>query len=230
MVKVSTWKKKNIMRTYVAIVLDKSGSMCHLTQETITGFNKQIETIKESAKGEVLVSFVTFNHDVDVIYFNEPVESLKPITSKDYKPNGYTAMYDAVEYTIKRLQAETNDTGDTAFLLLIMSDGMENASKKANRNDLAELIQSVQDTQKWTITYMGANQDLSKISKDLHIPVGNTSNFAATGMGMSAAMYTMGSANPGYFARRSSGVSGQSTTSFYAPEEPKEEEPEEVTP
>ena len=214
-ISVNLNKPEKKVTSHIAIILDKSGSMGSCREQTISGFNEQIQQIQDTGK-DSKVSFVAFNHEVDTVFWNEDPDRLVPITSSDYQPSGSTAMYDAVGYTINRLKDEVGK--DDTVLLIIMSDGWENASKKFNQSTLAEMIQERQSTDKWTITYMGANQDLSKISEDLKIKKGNMSSYTSTQVGtadafaqmrQATAMYNMGSVSPRGF--------------YSAPEEEKEE-------
>jgi hypothetical protein len=206
-IRLTKWDEdRTAPKTYVAIVLDKSGSMGSVRRETISGFNEQVQSIKKNAKGQVYTSLVTFNDNVEEVYFNQSIDKLEEISEVNYQPYGCTAMYDAVHHTIKRLEDEADDKDDTAFLLIIMSDGCENASTKVSQNDLAELIQSVQKTNKWTITYMGANQDLSKIQENLHLKAGNMRSYVASSAGTKDAFATMGDSTMRYMNVRGAGA------------------------
>jgi hypothetical protein len=146
--------------------------MVSIHEQTITHFNKQIEQISADSKGmETLVSLVTFNHDVTVDFFNESIGKIAPLDVLSYKPNGSTAMFDAVATIIDRPEKEVSDIKDenVAVLIVTLSDGQENASQKYTSSALAEKIQRLQSTNRWTFAYLGANQDLSKIQQ-LNIP------------------------------------------------------------
>jgi hypothetical protein len=209
--------EKNI---YIGFVIDRSGSMEPLTNEVITGFNEQIETIKkENPKAKVtLVSFAT---TVKEHFFNHTVDSLEPFTKESYKPSGWTALYDGVAHTLDRMNSlpDANDP-NTVFLVTVISDGMENQSKEfagpKGQKALAEKIKKLQETGRWTITYMGANQDLGKVSRDMGIPVANTMAFEATEGGYATGQHV----NKTQLAKflRSTGVGGSSLASknFYS--------------
>lgn len=202
------------MRNYIAIVLDNSGSMESVRDVTISGFNEQVQTIRKNSKEkETFVSFICFNDRVKEIYFNQEVSSLKEINKDVYVPDGSTAMYDAVGYTINRLVATTDQREEDRYLIIIVSDGEENASKDFSAEALAKKISALQNTKKWTFTYMGANQDLSQISKTLKIPKGNLMSYDSTVIGTRDAFKGMSMATANYV---SSGVN--SMASFYSKE------------
>ncbi|MFX7090625.1 hypothetical protein ABTH94_21080, partial [Acinetobacter baumannii] len=72
---------------------------------TILGFNEQVQTIQNNAKnGKYFVSLVTFNNQVERHFFNEPSEAIHELTNDTDRPNGGTAMHDAVGMTIDWLK------------------------------------------------------------------------------------------------------------------------------
>lgn len=165
--------------THVAIVLDRSGSMASCRAETINGFNEQVQKITGKTKTDgtadtTLITLVLFNHEVEFVHFVSPVDSLREITAEQYVPNGSTAMLDAVGLTLTRFEREVEDDEQTRYLVIIITDGEENDSKEFTYERIAEMIQKRQQTGRWTFSYMGANQDLSDLSKRLNIPKSNT--------------------------------------------------------
>lgn len=85
--------KKNL--TELVFILDKSGSMWNLSDDTIGGYNALLKQNK-MMEGEALVSTVLFNHKSQVLHDRVPIESVAPLTSRDYAPSGCTALLDAV--------------------------------------------------------------------------------------------------------------------------------------
>ena len=212
-------KQKPKLRNHIAIVLDESGSMGSIRIEAIDAFNQQVKAIKETTAGQQsTVSLVKFNTVVsDPVYWAQPVETMSPIGPNDYMPNGMTAMLDAVGLTIDRLRVLPDaDDEDTSFLVVIISDGHENNSKKYSYRDVAERIQTLDATERWTFTYLGANQDLSQVSADLHIPVQNTSAFIASSAGMAEGARVHDAGTRKYLRSRAAGQ--KNLKDFYVPD------------
>lgn len=205
-------------KAYIAIVLDRSGSMMTGLQQTISGYNEQIEAIKNGLDPsiETLVSLVTFNEGVTPVFLNEDASSLTKLDNKSYVPSGMTAMYDAVDFTLDALEASADiDEADTSVLLVIISDGQENASRNTKPTELAERIQMFNNTGRWTITYMGANQDLAKVRDILQVDAGNITTFnASDGAGYAQGMASASLGLSSYMSSRSAG--NLRSASFYA--------------
>jgi hypothetical protein len=179
-----------------------------IRRETVSAFNDQIKAIRATARGsDTRVSLITFSTRVDEpMIWNKPVRSLRPIECKDYVPTGFTAMYDAVGSTIARLSdLEEAKDPSVGFLVVVISDGEENHSKEWTSEALARKITVLQKTGRWTFTYLGANQDLSKISKKIGIPIGNTMAFTATPQGVLHAQSINSAATARYIRARVDG-------------------------
>lgn len=203
-----------IKKTYIAIVLDESGSMQNMKQYAIAGFNNQIRNIQREADGNTFVSLVNFSTAVRPIFFNRTPDNFVELNNFNYNPTGWTALYDAIGYTIKRLDYQAEYADDTAFLIVIISDGMENRSQEFNRTSIGDLIRSKQSTNRWTFTYIGANQDLSKVIYDLGIPPGNIMSWVYTPEGTSKMFVDNTISVSCYMNNRRSGLT--SSKSFYS--------------
>ena len=204
-------------KTYVAMVLDESGSMRQARDLTINNFNEQVESlVKGSVDGmETFVSLYTFSCEAKAVLKVVPVSEMRKLTDKNYSPDGRTAMYDAVGMAINDLNAiEVSPQDDVAFLIVIFSDGQENNSRQFDQPTIAEMVQSVQAKGNWTVTYMGAVHDLDKLCADLNLLKGNVTTVDVSSLkgysdGMTRTTKSMGA----FMSCRASGASA--VMSFY---------------
>lgn len=217
----------NRKKLYVAMVLDQSGSMMRGARETIDGFNEQIQSVREGLEDQldVEVIYTTFGSSAAIQKEFVNINEMAELTDEDYNPAGLTAMYDGVGITINALKARQDiDSDDTKVLMVILSDGCENNSREFTQETVAEMIQDVKDTGRWTITYMGANQDLSQITKGLNIDAGNTVMFDANDAAGYAAGASLRTAATTMYMKGVAGAAGPmgdagvagATQSFYA--------------
>ena len=204
------------------VILDKSGSMEDIRGETIRNFNEQMQAITTAARTQkVKMSLVTFSGPTEIeTVFWRSSEAPK-LTEEDYVPWGSTALYDAVWEAVQALSEELGERipkpkssasckEPPAVLVIIISDGEENESYKHTSKDVAELIQELQATDRWTFTYIGANQDLSVVSKRLGIPAGNTLGYTSDSYGTRVAGLRVEQAMVDYVESRAGGCSQQS--------------------
>lgn len=200
------YNKNPKLKTHVVIVLDESGSMEMIYDETLTGVNEQIQLIKNMQKEnhDIKASLITFSSDVEERIFNKPVKELKKLTKSDYKPKTSTALYDAVGYAIDKVEDVIDS--ETSVLMIIVTDGWENASHIVNKTDVSEKIRLLNKDELWTITYLGPNSvDLSKISKDLNINISNMSQFSVDSIGTKNAWDKVSSSTACYMNLRNAG-------------------------
>lgn len=203
-------------RTRIALVLDKSGSMSSVRNEAITGFNEAIDEIIAAGDngGDTTVSLFTFNHDVDTEFLHRRVEQIERLTNSTYCPCGSTALRDAVGEAIKSIQAVDDLDGDAAALVIVVTDGYENASKVWSQNDLAEKIQELEDTEKWTFTFMCANIDPKRIEQEFNVQPGNVATFVSSSQGMREMSVTLDGGISTYMTSRVEG--NTQTRRFYS--------------
>lgn len=130
-------------------LLDRSGSMESCRADTIDGFNSFIEAQKPLGG---IMTLVLFDHEVNVLYENTPIEKVKPLDLDTFVPRGGTALYDALGYVLKmNLPRET--------IVIVLTDGDENSSHTYTSMHLKDLIENKQTNEGWSFVYLGANQD-----------------------------------------------------------------------
>jgi len=134
--------------------------MHSIKDATISAFNEQIQEHRNHAAegGEVYMSLIQFSSEVEETFFNVPIEELDGnLDGEQYQPAGNTALLDAMGYTIKRLQ-RLDEEGDVAFLVIVLSDGAENCSKKYTNQNIKHLRAELESTGRWTFQYVGCDE------------------------------------------------------------------------
>ena len=177
-------------KTLYHFVLDKSGSMSNCTETTIKGFNSQFDTIKQLQKEfpdqEFTVSLTVFNDHVETVFNQVELKSFERLTHKIYIPSGCTALLDAIGISINQIRI-TNESkilnDEMSVVMVILTDGMENASRQFNYHQIAGMIKSLEQTEKWTFTFLGADIDAVHTSKMLNIREENVISFNKGDMG-----------------------------------------------
>lgn len=154
--------------TELVFILDRSGSMHHLTEDTIGGFNSLIEK-QRSEEGECLVSAVLFNGESKVLYDRVPLEKIPEMTKSDYSASGNTALIDAIGGAIHHIgnvhkYARREDVPQNT-LFVIITDGMENASRVYSSDKVRKMIERQKNKYGWEFLFIGANIDAVETAK-----------------------------------------------------------------
>lgn len=199
------------MRTNIAIVKDHSGSMAPLSVAARNDYDNLIQSLKTNAVGPTFLTVVEFSYNSRVVRKNEPLENV-PSHSGLYHANGGTALYDAINDAINTLSL--HDVGpDVANLLLIITDGAENASR-TSALDLKESIKNLQNTDRWTFTFRVPKGYGSKMIRELGLYAGNLIEWEQTEDALERSSMHTASATKSYFNARSVGKTSVNT--FYA--------------
>ena len=172
--------------TELVFILDMSGSMQHLTEDTIGGYNALLKEQKEQ-DGDAVVTTVLFDDRYIVLHDRVPIENVEYLTDKDYKPLGMTAMLDAVGKTINSVGQHLANIEESqrpgTVIVTIITDGLENSSKEYTWNSVQEMIKHQREKYSWIFTFIGANIDVMKVSQDLGIDMKMAKNYTASKKG-----------------------------------------------
>lgn len=196
----------------VAFVLDASGSMSSVVPQTLEGFNAYVRDLR-MRKERIRLSTVTFDSDVTAIHDSLPLSRVKPLTTKEYRIGGMTALYDAIGRTVTGIE-RARGRKRTPVLVVILTDGLENASKEYSRDAVRRLIEEREATGEWTFAYIGAGHDAYAASGSIGINMGNTASFVSTERGTIEAFARLSEATGARLTMAGSGVA--STKEFFA--------------
>ena len=176
--------KKNL--TELVFILDRSGSMAGLEDNTIGGFNALIEKQKGES-GEALVNTVLFDSTCDVIHDRKDIQSIAPLTRKEYYVRGCTALLDAVGGAIHHIgnvhkYAREEDRPEKT-LFVITTDGMENSSHQYSYQKVKQMISRQQEKYGWEFIFLGANIDAAREAARFGISEDRAANYHADSVG-----------------------------------------------
>jgi uncharacterized protein YegL len=174
------------LRTLVGIVLDRSGSMVSIKSDVIGGVNQFLVDQRELvATGEAEQAYFVaqFDTEYDVLVDTVPVLDVQDLTSVTFVPRGATALLDAMGRTIASLKnrvktAMRNARPYDRVLMVVVTDGAENASKEFTRQQIFDQITELRSGGVWDFNFLAANQDAITVGQSYGINIANIANFS----------------------------------------------------
>lgn len=150
--------------TEIVYILDRSGSMTGLEEDTIGGFNSMIKKQKKSNK-EALVTTILFDNNFEVLHDRINIKDVPEMTIDDYYTSGCTALLDSVGIAIDQIskvqKTYKKEKRPEKTVFIINTDGLENASHIYTYDIVKKMIHKKQK-KGWEFLFIGANFDAAK--------------------------------------------------------------------
>jgi hypothetical protein len=172
--------------TSINVLIDRSGSMQHLTNDTIGGFNSFLQEQKE-VPGEAILSLCLFDTSSQTIHDCLPLALVPDLDKATYRPGGGTALLDALGAVINstgaRLAAMNEEDRPSKVIFLLITDGQENSSTEFAIERIKDMVTHQREVYSWEFVFMGANIDSISAGTSLGISVANSLNYTASSVG-----------------------------------------------
>jgi uncharacterized protein YegL len=142
-------------KLYAHILIDASGSMGYIREQTIKSIDDYVKGISDQ---DATISVTIFGGtSISHIRKAVPISSFQSIT-EEYRPQGSTPLYDAIGQTLEFVDKEVKVEDDENVAFVIVTDGEENSSTEYKLEGIKKMIEERQ-SQNWMVVYLGANQN-----------------------------------------------------------------------
>ena len=172
--------------TEIIYVLDRSGSMGHLTGDTIGAYNSYLDEQK-TYQGETRITTVLFDDKYELLFNGAKIEDAY-LDHEKYYVRGLTALYDALGKTILDVGARLSKTPENErpekVVFIITTDGYENASKDFTRSKVKEMIEHQESKYNWSFLFFGANIDSAETASSIGVAPEMAYDFEASKSGI----------------------------------------------
>lgn len=192
---------------HIAMILDASGSMGGLIGDVVKVFDSQIAylaTRSREVDQETRVSVYAFDDRTDCIVYDKDVLRL-PSIQKHYRAGGQTALIDATCKAIDEMKETNQRYGDHAFLLYVLTDGYENASRKTPAA-LRQMLDTLPDN--WTVAVLVPDQNGVFEAKKFGFPQNNIQLWDTSAKGIEEVGRRIKAVTDTYMTQRTTGVRG----------------------
>jgi hypothetical protein len=159
--------------THLYFLLDRSGSMQTIVEDTVGGFDAFIAEQRKTP-GECRVTLAQFDDEFEEVYADRPIADVPSLV---LQPRGTTALLDSIARLVidagKRLEALPEDQRPGTVVVGIMTDGMENASREWAHPQIKQLIEKQTQDYQWQFLYLGADQDAIEVGMSIGVGAGH---------------------------------------------------------
>jgi len=187
----------------VTVLVDRSGSMFGIRRDTIEGLNTFITEQQKDPDGQKM-TYIQFDNEYEVVHDDIPVSDMPLITEATFVPRGMTALLDAIGQTINRIDSKlavlNDDEKPERVMVVIVTDGHENASKNFSRDAILEMVKGHEDSGSWEFIYLGANQDAIRVGGGIGVRSTHAHTYTAGTVGVKHAFSN--SSNAVYRAKK----------------------------
>ncbi len=163
-------------------ILDRSGSMAGLEEDTVGGFNSLLEKQKKLSS-EAQVTTVLFDDKYELLHDKVNIKNVCPITCDQYFVRGSTALLDAMGKTINKIK---NIKNCGKVLFVVITDGMENASREFSSEKIKKIVSTAKEKDGWEFIFLGANIDAVTTAKSYGISEDKAVNYHPDPQGVKA--------------------------------------------
>ncbi len=143
--------------TEIAIILDRSGSMQTIREDMEGGF-KAFVSKQRKEPGACVLSLYQFDDLYEVVYEAKPLKHVKALK---LEPRGSTALLDGVGKSIAKIAARHDELPESerpgAVIVLVITDGHENASTEWNLAGVRKTVASAERERNWRFVFLGAD-------------------------------------------------------------------------
>ena len=168
--------------TELVFILDRSGSMSGLESDTIGGFNSVL-TKQKGEVGDANITTVLFDDKYELLHDRYNLVKVPVITDKEYFVRGSTALLDAIGITIHKMgnvqKYAAEDDRAEKVMVVIITDGMENASVKYSYDHIKNMIDRQKNKYGWEFIFLGANIDAIETAGRFSIDEDRVANYHA---------------------------------------------------
>ena len=175
-------KKMKKGLTELIFILDRSGSMGGLEEDTIKGYNAMLN--KQLAEpGEALITTVLFDNDIELLHDRLNLREALPITEKEYYVRGSTALLDAIglsiSNTVNNIRQKNESERPEKVIFVITTDGEENSSREYSFDKINKMITHEKEKYGWEFIFLGANIDAIATARRFGINEDRATNYHA---------------------------------------------------
>lgn len=172
--------------TSITVVLDRSGSMEPLLNDTLGSFNKFLKDQK-AVPGDAVFTLALFDDQYKLVHDCVPISEVPELTKETYVIGGMTALLDAIGKTINatgaKLAAMKEEDRPSKVIFVVLTDGEENSSKEFKHDKVMEMLEHQRTKYSWECLFLGAGKDAIKAGTSMGFASTSSYQYSASAAG-----------------------------------------------
>ena len=194
--------------THIAVILDRTGSMQSIRDDTIGGFNAFLNEQKDEP-GSATLTLVQFDSQdpYEVVHKFMVIKDVPELTRETYVPRASTPLLDAMGRGINDLEQGlselTDDEMPERVVMVIITDGKENASREFKKDVVQKMIKEKQEENDWQFVFLSADLDAIQDAIETGIQMKSAMAFDKDAQGTASAWSSASARISDYRAARS---------------------------
>jgi hypothetical protein len=167
-------------KTLVTFLLDRTGSMASVVDDTIGGFNKYIDDLKTGDGNEnITFNLIQFDSQgMDKLCVLKPIAEAPKLDQNNYIPRANTPLIEASFKTIRAVEKQlTKHPEYKRIVITIQTDGQENWSGPDYTWDSLKKLVEEKTAEGWQFNFMGAGIDAYQQARHMGVAAGSTMSY-----------------------------------------------------
>jgi hypothetical protein len=160
--------------THITVVLDRTGSMESIRDDTIGGFNAFLNKQKEEP-GTATMTLVQFDTQdpYEVIHRFKPIAEVTELNRQTYVPRASTPLLDAMGRAINDLEQSLTELKEkdrpAKVIMVVVTDGQENSSREFRKDQIEKMVKEKTEKNDWQFVFLSA--DLAAIGDAMAVGI-----------------------------------------------------------
>lgn len=179
----------NPNKTLIAFLIDRSGSMQSIKEDTEGGYaaflGEQLDALKEGETVEVTLA--QFDQEYEVVFSNE---DLRKLPKYHLVPRGSTALVDSLFRLVQQvgedLAKRSEEDRPGKVIIVTLTDGQENASREITVDALKKKIEEQKHDYQWDFLFLGANIDAVSVGAQYGFSADASMTYGANSAGVTS--------------------------------------------
>jgi hypothetical protein len=213
--------------THITVILDRTGSMESIRDDTIGGFNAFLKQQK-AEPGTATLTLVQFDSQdpYEVIHRFQPIAEVPALNRETYVPRASTPLLDALGRGINDLEASLGEIKEedrpSKVVVVVVTDGRENSSREFRKDQIEKMVKEKTEKSSWQFVFLST--DLAGIGDAMAVGIHADSAllFEKSGKGSAGAWASLSARTADFRSSRKKTIGFQQDDRKH-PEDPKKQ-------